>query len=50
MINDSANLAFSGDPDVASKSPSDASVNFIRQFARVYSSHKGVKFSSCILN
>lgn len=50
MTNDSSNLTFLEESEKTKKSPSEYSINIIRQFARVYSIPKGRPLSKCILN
>lgn len=49
MVNDSANVSY-GDFEKTGKKPSASSINFVKQFARVYSTTKGIEFSYLILN
>lgn len=50
MINDSAKVSSSPQQERSSNSPSDTSLSLIRQFARAYSSHKGMYVTGIILN
>ena len=50
MVNDSSKISYDGDFDSKAKSPKTTSINYIKQFARVYSATKGVEFSYLILN
>lgn len=50
MINDSAHVSYGGDMEMRGKTPRVSSINFIKQFARVYSTTKGIEFSYLILN
>lgn len=38
------------DSDHRGKHPKSQTINFIKQYARVYSTYPGVMFSYCILN
>ncbi|MCH5226269.1 MAG: hypothetical protein J1F16_00405 [Muribaculaceae bacterium] len=49
MRNDSAKYTF-GESEKSAKEPRATSISFIRQFARVYSTTEGLKFSYYILN
>lgn len=49
MVNDSAPITYGGESDQPGK-PRASSISYIRQFARVYSTTKGVEFSYLILN
>ena len=50
MTNDSDCYTYGGESEKTHKSPSDFSLNIIKQFARVYSTTHGIDFSYCILN
>ena len=51
MVNDSAHhVSYGGEFEMTGKKPSSTSINFVKQFARVYSTTKGIDFSYLILN
>ena len=50
MVNDSAHFPYGGESEFSGKTPKASSINYIRQFARVYSATHGIEFSYMILN
>ena len=49
MTNDSTNYTHGGEMH-HKDTPRETSINFIKQFARVYSATQGIEFTYCILN
>ena len=49
MVNDSSNFPYGGENKRSAKLPNISSINFIKQFARVYSATHGIEFSYMIL-
>ena len=50
MIKNYSHYSMEGDKEISKKSPNISSINYIRQFARVYSTFPGQEFSYFIIS